>query len=938
MTTTASHGATNPAACSFQRHRRSGRVAGLLVAAFALLVAAACGGGVATSATQRVVRSPVPAYDVGGDADGFIIEDEDVPLDLVIPGAGPRTVLVYPTDSNVYVPLTELAENVEMVTLVSEDSVWEGTLGRGGTSIKVDLRAGQVMVGGVPVEIAPADLMSREGQVYVAANRLPSLLFSRVVLSWTDLALRLQQADSLPIVQRLLREAKYAAFYQKHPDGRYSGGRGELVAEHVVRRPFRPLGGFALDYGLSVPLVSERTEPGGSVALGFEMFGGSLTLGARTSRSGQIHSTWRWNTAFNSNLLSQIKLGEVGATGVRSRPIEGFVLNNIPYVRAAARGEVTFAGQIQPNWAVEAWKGSELIAIDSSDARGRWSMRLPVQFGDNSYDFVAYGPGGDVVRFNRAYRLPSAAIPAGRFEYALSAGVCTGVERYCDQTANADFRLGLPKWWSLGAGVDGYWRDTMPMFVAPYARLGGPITTALGLEASVLPGELMSFIGRFDPSMRLRISALHAIYTPDKTENPWPSVGDVMSESKLTATYRPVWQGGRFILDGGVELVQGRNLDRLHFQASPTIRLRSVLLQPYGRLTLSGTPGATVGTQSMGGVRTTFSLPGPLRRLVGPMIVGLTAETEDWHNLSLAQATFFRSIGGRLRMGTTLDWRPGMSRPSVGLVVGFDQPWFRTNGTMLNSPGTRGRSGQTEAIENLTGGIGWDNVTGRPRFTALPNVLQGAVSGRVFLDANGNGVMDKGEEPIEGVRLISASQATASDKNGNFLLRGLVPFTPQVVVVDSMSQPDPTTVPKFASARVTPMPNSSVRLDIPFIYAATLEGIVTRADGAPIAGVSIIATNTRTGRTYQTATFTDGAFFLSGVVPGEYRMEVSPSVLKASGLVGGQALLDIKAEEGGAFVEGIQLIVMPAESDESPAISDDGEPGPSTVVAPPDSI
>jgi len=45
---------------------------------------------------------------------------------------------------------------------------------------------------------------------------------------------------------------------------------------------------------------------------------------------------------------------------------------------------------------------------------------LPVRYGENPVDFVAYGPFGEIREFNRTYRVLGELLPAGRFEYGLS--------------------------------------------------------------------------------------------------------------------------------------------------------------------------------------------------------------------------------------------------------------------------------------------------------------------------------------------------------------------------------------------------------------------------------------------------------------------------------------------------------------------------------------
>jgi len=71
-------------------------------------------------------------------------------------------------------------------------------------------------------------------------------------------------------------------------------------------------------------------------------------------------------------------------------------------------------------------------------------------------------------------------------------------------------------------------------------------------------------------------------------------------------------------------------------------------------------------------------------------------------------------------------------------------------------------------------------------------VRTGRISGLVWLDANGNGRLDEGEQPLADVRVVSGSgRDTMTDANGYFLIGDLPPGE-HVVLVDEKTLPDQT--------------------------------------------------------------------------------------------------------------------------------------------------
>src|SRR5207247_9943084 len=117
--------------------------------------------------------------------------------------------------------------------------------------------------------------------------------------------------------------------------------------------------------------------------------------------------------------------------------------------------DLPFAGVLPPDWSIEAYRAGHLVGFDSVDATGRYSLTLPVQYGENPVDFVAYGPFGEVRTFNRTFRALPSMVRPGTLEYAVSAGDCRVPS--CAAGANLDLGFGASRRWTLRAGLDPSW-------------------------------------------------------------------------------------------------------------------------------------------------------------------------------------------------------------------------------------------------------------------------------------------------------------------------------------------------------------------------------------------------------------------------------------------------------------------------------------------------
>src|SRR5574341_1232870 len=135
----------------------------------------------------------------------------------------------------------------------------------------------------------------------------------------------------------------------------------------------------------------------------------------------RLEGTWTgvWR---DRRWLTQLSVGDAFTTGPRLRQVQGLTVTNSPYIRPSLVGAYRYGGRLEPGWVIEAYRGGQLIAFDSTDGAGRFGVELPSFYGENPVDFVAYGPFGETRRFNQTHRVLSQLLPAGRFEYGAAVG------------------------------------------------------------------------------------------------------------------------------------------------------------------------------------------------------------------------------------------------------------------------------------------------------------------------------------------------------------------------------------------------------------------------------------------------------------------------------------------------------------------------------------
>jgi hypothetical protein len=208
----------------------------------------------------------------------------------------------------------------------------------------------------------------------------------------------------------------------------------------------------------------------------------------------------------------------------------------------------------------------------------------------------------------------------------------------------------------------------------------------------------------------------------------------------------------------------------------------------------------------------------------------------------------------------------------------------------------------------VTGSAIYNPTRGSVDFSGSPGLSRAGVTGRVFLDANGNGNYDAGEETIPGARVVVGPEFATSDSSGDYRIWDLLPYEPTQVTVDSSSLASPLWVPAFAAVTVEPSPNRYRRVDIPILPGGVIEGRVTwGSGGGTTAGLTLVMTHRKSGERRVFRTFGDGSFYLMGVRPGDWELTVDPKCLELLHAGAEPMHLTVKPDPQGASIDGLTI-------------------------------
>lgn len=797
---------------------------------------------------------------------------EPVLVDLQLGRIASRTVVAYRDSNEALVPLGAFFDLAEIQQRLTPAGVLEARLEPSGEELRIVAGVDSLVIGKRALPVSPRQLLFRDGELFLASERLGAMLDLHFEVNWPDLTVAVLNPDSLPIARRLRRDQLRMLLAERN------GSRPDTL----LGAPRSKWDGLVLDYDLSFPLSDNLV--GGTnyrFALGAQVAGGALEVGVRSLGSletgtTEFAATWR-GVWIDNRWVKQLTLGTGTLTGPRYAGIRGVAVTNSPYIRPSYVGQLDYYGRLDPGWQLEAYSGSQLVAFDSIGPSGDYSISLPVGYGENPVDFVAYGPYGQVRRFNQTYRVVSEQLPYRQFEYGLAAGEC--ISTLCNGALNADLHYGLSRRVTVRAGVEGYSRDSLSDLLHPYAVATGLVGNALTLEGEAVGNGWVRGAARLEPSLNFRLAAGYTRFDDQVTRSIIAPAGR-RGQWVFDAFLRPIPTLSTFYFQGLAEIDQGVDADITRARLQVSVQAEGVRLYPYVRLEQVAPAQDDATTRQFVGLSAYASGRPAWGSALGSLLLRGDVEAGGGDGLQLAAASIARSFGPALRVEGGAGWRRGTPGTTFTLSLVSYLPTLQATTTAVAQ--TEGGGG---VVQTVQGALIYD--PGQRRVTANPNpgLQRSGVAGVVFVDDNANGIQDPGEPGVAGVRVIVGSFATLTDSAGRYHVWDVPAFEPVKVEVDTNTLDNPLYVPAFTSALLQPPPNAYRELNLPLVTGAVLEGRVTM-DAGPVSQMTLVLTNVGNGKSVSVATFADGTFYLMGVKPGRYTLAVDPRDLAARRLTG----------------------------------------------------
>jgi hypothetical protein len=821
---------------------------------------------------------------------------QPVLMELHLGRISSQTVEAYRQGSRLLLPLRQILDLGEVASEQLLDSSLTFTLQPGNVRGMLPTDRDVIEVGRRTLPLSTGTRLRVGGDDYVATDILAEVFGTEFRVEWNELDVTVMNPEVFPLGQRTARESARRGFHGQSDEN--------PEPDVLLGLDRRTTGGMVVDYSLIVPTQELSSSGSWNLGLGADLYGGSLetTVQSQGLDGGDMRAFASWTGVWLDNAaVSQARIGDGLSTGPRPRSVQGFSVSNSPYVRPAIVGQVPIELQLGAGWQVEAYRGGRLVSFDSVNAAGRFSLDMPIQYGENPVDLVAYGPNGEVRRMSRTYRVLNDALPYRRFEYGLSAGSCR-VEN-CRATANMDLRYGLTRRIAVRGGIDEFWRTGPSDLFHPYVGFTGNPVNALVLDAEAVGNAELRGAIQFEPTTAFRLSTEYSAFDTGVDQPIFTAPGRFNQWNAL-AFFRPLRDSWAITVDGGIDGftdVTGRNLSS---RLAVSWQTGLVRLVP-GVRAIHEAPTMPAGSPKSFWSLAVFTLPSPR---LGPFFGAVSAqagyEMTGQGRSNSAFLSLTRLVTRGLRAEVSTSWFAG-GGTNLGFTLSTELPTIRSVTSVMAS--TRGPASGSQFVQ---GSALLNAGDGRVAFAAGPSLQRAGVMGTVFLDVNGNGKREPSEPPLAGVRVQVGYQNSTTDSLGRYRVWDISAFEPVAVMIDSSSLASPLWVPTSNLIVVEPQPNRFRPVDLAVTPAGVVDGKVTRETptgrvGVP--GITVVLVDLHRGTRRSVTTFSDGTFYSMGVKPGDYEIRIDERSAARTGMTAEPVKMTMRVDPDGDTQSGIEL-------------------------------
>ncbi len=731
-------------------------------------------------------------------------------------------------------------------------------------------KTGTGICDGMRVSFQPGLSFCQDGDLYVEAENLGRLL--QISFAWKPESLELEIGSKRPLH---LPRTTFEDPEQVLPPQGYPA----VAPARALTSPYQMASPPAMDVRVRSVSGTGREKGQDIQTASVEGHGDLLYMGARYLVSIDDRGKPRANLTLSrtdpdSRLLGSLHASNVEVGDLVVPPINliqtgnsglGVSISNAPplYLNGLLCRDIE--GLAVGGSTVELYRGGLLQASTKADGAGNYLFaNVRCSEGPNAFLIVSIDPDGKILERSRTVYGSSSMLRPGQIRYnafACRTGRTLFGSDYGSFTRNSNSEFGV----ELDRGLsNSSWASTIATQIGRNRYLGLGYNTWIGSTLGKFEA-IASDHGTRSLSIGLSKNLGNAAISVAQ-ESSIGAIGDLQGLGRDVTSDTQVRLEG---FAGNRDPVSyAFSLDRYN-GSNPSTQLRLRMNKSVGAISITNNLAVRLATNSPAN----FGLL-QLRKSSG----NSSARFELGYSWGNSQPYRSSRISFDQPFSSSFRVQYGLEHQAVEKRTALFGALYRTIGAIaIGGEITVSNSGVKVGLLFSTG-IGPVGSASRFDFSSPHTASGGAIQARVYLDRNMSGKFDQGDELLPGVslRVGGRSMASLTDKRGSCMVKGLPAGQEIAVCLDDDSLAEPSWVAGRQKVVVFPRLGKSIRVDIPVVATAELEGSIQRVNGdrKTWAGAEARLLDAAGMQIGSSMVDSNGGYVFSRIWPGTYSLQV----------------------------------------------------------------
>lgn len=819
-------------------------------------------------------------------------------------------IMGYEVDNQVFLSLQYFIKVLELPIQITPDNMSaNGWFIDENKKFFLDLKKNKCQANNKKFTTSPDDIILFGGDIFVNIKILQKWFGLDLDFNKQNQEIGVNSGGLLPIEARFERQKQWQALAsEKQQKPEIQEVKDSIQTPYqIISVPFGDLN-YVQNYAKSGSTKTSSSQINGLFTGDFLYLNNqiSATIQDQSLTSARITSGRKDS---NGKLLgplgaTEFSLGDVytpeQALIANSAPGKGATISNYPLEYVNQFNKTNIRGNAQVGWDVELYRNDSLFNFQKVGNGGIYEfLDVPLVSGLNIVKLIFYGPFGQQYQETRRFMVGNDLLKEGKIYYRFAANKNNdNLIKNDTQNNSANSNQGVGRF----SGELGYGLTKSTSIVADFFRIPLNLSNQQNNYTSLsLRSSLLGIAGRFDLARDLENKSnaqelsLQTSFFDYNLSGTFDNFDKNFVSEDNPALVDPLIHKNSIRLDGPLTIpfmifpsrvsvtATQENFDSKEFRndlggdISFGLSNKLSLTQSFQQIDDSRVEGdqrKIVNGKTL--LNYLFSDKLNLRSILSYNI----KPTENLNSLNMALSY---SFGNNLNTNFSIDHQ--FAQESSGSVqpasTSYSASVSKTFTKIIVSLGANYVDNGNYGLNlNLSTSFGYDAKHNTGVISGAPLANTGAIAAKVFIDANNNGVFDKGEASIENVEILvnDGIKRVHTNEDGVAFITNLQFDGPAKVSINTDSLPDPYFVVKQKSIKVFGHSGTISDIDFPITKVGEISGYVVlnkNGNTSPAANVVLQLTDAKGNIIANTKSGYDG-FYLFEMVPfDKYQLQIS---------------------------------------------------------------